>query len=99
MPGRCELEIHGPRGSIRYRTWHELIVDLAGQPSRTVSGVERDEMRREIDEFLGAIREKRAPSVGAAEGRRGIAIVQAIYRSAAVGRPVLVGRGKLTLPS
>ncbi len=90
MPGRCELEIHGPLGSIRYRTWHELIVDLAGQPSRTVSGMERDEMRREIDEFLGAIREDRAPSVGAREGRDGIAVVQAIYRSAAAGRPVPV---------
>ena len=90
MPGRCELEIHGPRGSIRYRTWHELIVDLAGAPSRTVSGEERDEMQREIGEFVGAIRERRAPSVGAVEGRQGIAVVQAIYRSAAAGRPVPV---------
>jgi predicted dehydrogenase len=90
MPGRCELEIHGPRGSIRYRTWHELIVDLAGQPSRTVSGVERDEMRREIGEFLDAIRDRRAPSVGAREGRHGIAVVEAMYRSAAIGLPAPV---------
>jgi predicted dehydrogenase len=99
MPGRCELEIHGPRGSIRYRTWHELIVDLAGQPSRTVSGVKRDEMRREIDEFLGAIREHRAPSVGWQEGRRGIAVVQAIYRSNAAGRPVSVDEPEGHQPS
>jgi len=90
MPGRSELEIHGPLGSIRYRTWHELIVDLAGAPSRTVSGQERDEMQREIAEFVGAIREGRAPSVGAREGRQGIAVVQAIYRSAAAGHPVPV---------
>lgn len=90
MPGRSELEIHGPLGSIRYRTWHELIVDLAGAPSRTLSGGERDEMQREIAEFVAAIREQRAPSVGAQEGRQGIAVVQAIYRSAAAGRPVPV---------
>lgn len=99
MPGRCELEIHGPRGSIRYRTWHELIVDLAGEPSRTVTGMERDEMRREIDEFLGAIRERRQPSVGAAEGRRGIAVIQAIYQSAAAGRPVPVDEAARPQPT
>jgi len=90
MPGRSELEIHGPLGSIRYRTWHELVVDLAGAPSRTVSGDQRDEMQREIAEFVAAIRERRAPSVGAQEGRQGIAVVQAIYRSAAAARPMPV---------
>lgn len=90
MPGRLELEIHGDRGSIRYRTWHEVIVDLAGEPSRTVSDATRDELPREIAEFLAAVREQRAPSVGAADGRRGIAVVQAIYESERVGRPVRV---------
>ncbi len=90
MPGRLELEIHGERGSIRYRTWHELIVDLAGAPSRTVTDGARDEMTREIAEFVAAVREKRAPSVGAADGRRGIAVVQAIYASERVGHPVRV---------
>ncbi len=90
MPGRLELEIHGERGSIRYRTWHELIIDLAGAPSRTVTGVARDELPREIAEFLAAVREGRPPSVGAAEGRRGIAVVQSIYESERIGRPVRV---------
>lgn len=90
MPGRLELEIHGSRGSIRYRTWYELIVDIAGAPSRTVAGTPRDEMAREIDEFLEAVREGRPPSVGAIEGRRAIAVVQAIYESEQRGRPVLV---------
>jgi predicted dehydrogenase len=94
MPGRSELEIHGPLGSIRYRTWHELIVDLAGTQSRTVSGEARDEMQREIAEFVAAIRERRAPSVGAREGRQGIAVIQAIYRSAAAGHPVPVDEVK-----
>ena len=50
-------------------------------------------MRLEIGEFLAAIREGRAPSVGAAEGRRGIAVVQAIYESERLGRPVRVPHG------
>lgn len=90
MPGRLELEIHGTAGSLRYRTWHELIVDIAGSPSRTVNDLPRNEMALEIGEFLAAVREARAPSVGAAEGRRGVAVVQAIYASERLGRPVRV---------
>ncbi|MGH2513146.1 MAG: Gfo/Idh/MocA family protein, partial [Candidatus Limnocylindrales bacterium] len=90
MPGRCELEIHGSRGTIRYRTWHELVIDLAGEPTRVVEGTDRTEMIREVREFLDAIHERRPPSVGAAEGRRGIAVVGAIYESELQGRPVRV---------
>ena len=90
MPGRLELEIHGTRGSLRYRTWHELIVDIAGSASRTVRDLPRDEMAREIGEFLAAVGEGRAPSVGADEGRRGVAVVQAIYASERLSRPVRV---------
>jgi predicted dehydrogenase len=91
MPGRMELEIHGARGTIRYRTWHELVVDIAGEATRTIA---RDgpggEMRAEVREFLDAVREGRPPIVGAAEGRRGIAVIQAIYESERRGRPVRV---------
>ena len=90
MPGRLELEIHGSLGSIRYRTWHQLIVDLAGQPSRVVPRTDGDEMSREIREFLDAITERRPPIVGAREGRRGIAVIEAIYESERRRRPVLV---------
>jgi predicted dehydrogenase len=90
MPGRLELEIHGTRGSLRCRTWHELIVDIAGSASRTLTDLPRDEMAREIGEFLAAVGEGRAPSVGAADGRRGVAVVQAIYASERLGHPVRV---------
>ena len=90
MPGRLELEIHGSLGSIRYRTWHQLVVDLAGKPSRVVDRTDGDEMIREIREFLDAIIERRPPIVGVHEGRRGIAIIGAIYESERRGRPVLV---------
>jgi phthalate 4,5-cis-dihydrodiol dehydrogenase len=90
MPGRLELEIHGTKGSIRYRTWHELIVDLAGEPSRTVTRSDDAEMTREIRAFLDSIASGGPPPVGAREGRRGIAIVGAIYESERRGRPVRV---------
>jgi predicted dehydrogenase len=90
MPGRLELEIHGSLGSIRYRTWHELIVDIAGEPSRTIPRTDDAEMRREIRAFLDAVASGGPPIVGAREGRRGIAIIGAIYESERRGRPVLV---------
>jgi predicted dehydrogenase len=90
MPGRLELEIHGTRGSIRYRTWHELIVDLAGEPSRTVTRTDSGEMTREIGAFLESVANATPPPVGAREGRRGIAIVGAIYESERRGHPVKV---------
>ncbi len=90
MPGRLELEIHGTRGSIRYRTWHELIVDLAGQPSRTIPRPDHAEMDREIRAFLDSVMSGGPPPVGAREGRRGIAVVAAIYESERRGRTVVV---------
>jgi predicted dehydrogenase len=90
MPGRCELEVHGARGSIRYRTWHELIVDLEGEPSRTLAYGDGHELDREIEEFAACLRDGRPPSVGAAEGRRGIAVVEAIYESERRGSPARV---------
>ena len=90
MPGRLELEIHGTKGSIRYRTWHELIVDVAGQPSRVVPRTDAAEMGREIRAFLDAVTNGTAPVVGAREGRRGIAVVGAIYESERRRRPVVV---------
>ncbi len=89
MPGRCELEIHGATGTIRYRTWHELVVDRRGEPSRTIA-YDGGEMDREIDEFVTAIQQRRVPSVGPAEGRRAIAVIHSIYESDRRGAPVLV---------
>lgn len=90
MPGRLEMEIFGSHGSIRYRTWHELIVDIAGEPSRTIPRTDGGEMGREIRSFLDAVASGGPPVVGALEGRRGIAIIGAIYESERRGRPVLV---------
>jgi predicted dehydrogenase len=44
--------------------------------------------RRQIQDFLAAIEEKRPPAVGAEDGRRAVALVEAVYRSAASGAAV-----------
>jgi predicted dehydrogenase len=90
MPGRTELEIHGSKGSIVYRTWHELVVALAGEPIQTIVRTDANEMAREIGEFLSAIQERRAPAIGWREGRQGIAVVQSIYESERLGRPARI---------
>jgi predicted dehydrogenase len=48
------------------------------------------EMGREIRAFLDAVASGGPPVVGAREGRRGIAIIGAIYESERLGRPVVV---------
>ncbi len=90
MPGRLELEIHGSRGSIRYRTWHELIVNIAGEPDRIVARSDSGEMDREIRAFIDAVTAGQPAPIGARIGRRGIAVVGAIYESERRGRPVVV---------
>ena len=91
MPGRMELEIHGPRGTIRYRTWHELVIDVAGQPTvRIERAGAGTEMAAEIRAFVDTVWAGGDPPVGAAAGRRGIAVIQSIYESERLGRPVLV---------
>ncbi|HEY2518392.1 MAG TPA: Gfo/Idh/MocA family oxidoreductase [Polyangiaceae bacterium] len=46
--------------------------------------------RRQFEDFVGALRDRRAPQVDGAEGRAAVAIVTAVYRSAREGRPVAV---------
>jgi len=44
--------------------------------------------QRQIEDFVVAVREDRAPAVDGREGRKAVALVDAIYRSAREGRPV-----------
>lgn len=48
--------------------------------------------RAVIEDFLHAIRDGRPPRCDGREGRRSIALVEALYRSAATGQPVRPGR-------
>lgn len=47
--------------------------------------------RRQYEDFVRAIRTSRAPAVDGREGRKAVALLDAIYRSAKTGRTVSVG--------
>ncbi len=46
--------------------------------------------RRILEDFIAAIREGRTPACDGREGRRSVAVVEAIYTSAREGRPVTI---------
>ena len=46
--------------------------------------------RRQFEDFVTALRERRAPQIDGAEGRAAVAIITAVYRSAREGRTVSV---------
>lgn len=46
-----------------------------------------DAHRAQLVDFIHACRADRAPAVGVQDGRRSVAVIEAIYRSAASGRP------------
>ena len=47
--------------------------------------------RRQLADFVAAIREDRPPKVDGREGRRAVAVIRAIYESAETGRTVGLG--------
>jgi len=65
------LEVTGTKGSIV----HE-------DPARPATVADATPHRRVFEDFIAAIRQKRTPACDARQGRRSVAIVEAIYRSA-----------------
>jgi predicted dehydrogenase len=49
--------------------------------------------RRIIADFIDAIQSKRAPLCDGRDGRRSVALIEAVYESARIGAPVSVQRG------
>ena len=87
VPFKCDLDIHGTAGAIRIDTWKSLA--FSGADHSWIQRRERDDMfRKEIAEFVAAIREDREPCVSGDDGRRSLACVQAAYESARRGTPV-----------
>ena len=68
------LEISGTRGTIVHQ-----------DPPRAANVSDASPHRRVIEDFIDAIRTNRAPACDAREGRRSVALVHAIYRSAQSG--------------
>lgn len=102
QPGFPErLEFYGSKGSVVYNKGQARIEWNLADPARAwVDQAEASSgAARPMDinaaghtavmqDFVTAIREKRAPLVDGAEGRRSVELVEAIYRSARSGLPV-----------
>jgi len=56
--------------------------------SDPIAGLKHEGHRRQIEDFIASIREDREPSIDGREGRRAVAIIEAIYQSAETGRTV-----------
>lgn len=64
----------------------------SGSADPLAIGVERH--RRQLEDFVAAVRERRAPAVPAGEARRAVELVLAVYAAARGGKPV-----RLPLPA
>ncbi len=101
-PGYAKrLELSGANGSVVLEGDHLLSVDLrddtvtmgaapaavsAAASSPTVADASAHQ--RMLEDFIDAIRSRREPVCSGREGRRSVALVQAIYESARTGRAV-----------
>lgn len=105
VPGFPErLEFHGARGAALYYKglgrleWHlrdpeDEHVDSGAVSSGAAAPMDISAAGHtaEFLDFAAAIRERRAPLLDGAEGRKSVAVVEAIYRSARENRPVELG--------
>jgi UDP-N-acetyl-2-amino-2-deoxyglucuronate dehydrogenase len=64
--------------------------DALGSGAGTPGGISIAGHLRQITDLVEAVRENRAPAIGAAEGRKAVALIHAIYESAKAGRPLPV---------
>ena len=69
------LEVSGTRGTVV----HE-------EPARTAAVADATPHRRVFEDFIAAIRTGGTPACDAREGRRSVAVIEAIYRSARSGK-------------
>ena len=104
------IELHGAKGTIILEgtedTWIKLWetegekreieprapVEHSGAAAVLEEGGEGH--RRQIEDFVAAVREGREPVVNGEEGRRSLAVVRAVYESARSGGEVEVDRGR-----
>ncbi len=84
-----DTEIFGTKGLIHIRT-DDYLEFTSPTASFRQSFTGYNHYARQLDEFINAITEDRAPAITAEDGIRSLAVGMAIYRSAYVGRSVLV---------
>jgi predicted dehydrogenase len=64
--------------------------DALGSGAGVPGGISITGHLRQITDLVEAIRDNRAPAIGGSEGRKAVALVHAIYASAASGKPARV---------
>jgi predicted dehydrogenase len=64
--------------------------ELGTGASDPLKGLKIEGHRRQIEDFVRAIRTGRAPAISGSEGRKAIALLEAIYKSARTGKTVSV---------
>ncbi len=93
------LEAYGDLGSLEAGNWTATTVRSASATQTEAAGpilnffLERymPAFRAELDEFVGAVKADREPSVGFADGRAALVLAEAAAESVATGRAVKVG--------
>lgn len=96
-----ELAIHGRGGQIalRGRNFLQFEIEVSSnkvaayaEPTVIRPGIRGDNINMmlvpELEEFAGAIREQRPPAITAADGRRVLTVLDAIFESGRTGQPV-----------
>lgn len=88
----CRAEFLGTEGILRVDTWGEIQLAKhgAGRWERIDYPAEPAGITRQVGEFVRSVVQGREPSVPGEEGLRSLAVIEAIYRSAAEGRLVRV---------
>ncbi len=87
--GGLAMDIIGDKAVVNVDAFRQNLAAYSNRPehpSWLPWGSDAD--RAMILEFVAAIREQRAPRVTGGDGLRAVEIVQAVYRSAASGRPI-----------
>ena len=92
------LQVHGDRGTAVLEDDRLVLLSTAGEVDAGASGAEQgsaptgpeEAFLAQYRDFLGAVREGRAPLVDARAGAQSLAVVEAMYRSASTGAPVAV---------
>lgn len=89
-PGGWATEVFGSDGAIRIQTGEWLELTTAHGVTR-VAAEDEAHFEREIAEFVGAVAERRRPSVTADAGRASLAVALAAYESALSGEVIRPG--------
>ena len=88
-PRTRNTEIYGNKGCIKMRMGEYLM--FSSQDKSYQLNVTRDDpFTAQALDMVSAIRENRPPWIGAADGLRAQAILEALYRSAEIRKPVQV---------